>query len=100
MSPQPIGLQQSIRFGEEFELDLCPTRLRRGNHVLRLERIPLEILILPLECRGEIVSRKEIVARVWGMMFFWIRTTASGVQSARSARFLGTTPKPRDLSRP
>ena len=48
MSPQPIGLQQSIRFGEEFELDLRPRRLRRGNHVLRLERIPLEILILLL----------------------------------------------------
>jgi hypothetical protein len=45
---QPIGVQQSIRFGEEFELDLRPRRLRRGNHVLRLERIPLEILILLL----------------------------------------------------
>jgi TolB-like protein/DNA-binding winged helix-turn-helix (wHTH) protein/Tfp pilus assembly protein PilF len=34
--------------------------------VLKLERIPLEILILLLEHRGEIVSRDEIVARVWG----------------------------------
>jgi TolB-like protein/DNA-binding winged helix-turn-helix (wHTH) protein/Tfp pilus assembly protein PilF len=34
--------------------------------VLKLERIPLEILILLLEHRGEIVSREEIVARVWG----------------------------------
>ena len=66
MSPQPIGLQQSIRFGEEFELDLSPRRLRRGNHVSRLERIPLDILIMLLERRGEIVSRNEIVARVWG----------------------------------
>ena len=64
MTPQP--LQQSIRFGEDLELDLCPRRLRRGNRVLRLERIPLEILILLLERRGEIVSREEIVARVWG----------------------------------
>ena len=66
MTPQPIGLQQSIRFGEDLELDLCPRRLRRGSHVLKLERIPLEILILLLEHRGEIVSREEIVARVWG----------------------------------
>ncbi len=66
MTSQPIGLQQSIRFGEDFELDLRPRRLRRGSHVLKLERIPLEILILLLERRGEIVSRDEIVARIWG----------------------------------
>jgi TolB-like protein/DNA-binding winged helix-turn-helix (wHTH) protein/Tfp pilus assembly protein PilF len=66
MTSQPIGLQHSIRFGEEFELDLRPRRLRRGSHVLKLERIPLEILILLLEHRGEIVSRETIVARVWG----------------------------------
>jgi TolB-like protein/DNA-binding winged helix-turn-helix (wHTH) protein/Tfp pilus assembly protein PilF len=66
MTFQLIGLQQSIRFGEGFELDLRPRRLRRGSHVLKLERIPLEILILLLEHRGEIVSRDEIVARVWG----------------------------------
>ena len=66
MTSQPIGLPQSIRFGEDFELDLRPRRLRRGSHVLKLERIPLEILILLLEHRGEIVSREKIVARVWG----------------------------------
>jgi TolB-like protein/DNA-binding winged helix-turn-helix (wHTH) protein/Tfp pilus assembly protein PilF len=59
-------VQQSIRFGEDFALDLRPRRLRRGGHVLKLERIPLEILVLLLEHRGEIVSRDEIVARVWG----------------------------------
>jgi len=66
MTSQPVGLQQSIRFGEDFELDLRPRRLRRGSHVLKLERIPLEILILLLEHRGAIVSREKIVARVWG----------------------------------
>jgi TolB-like protein/DNA-binding winged helix-turn-helix (wHTH) protein/Flp pilus assembly protein TadD len=66
MPSHPIGLPQSIRFGEDFELDLSPRRLRRGSRVLKLERIPLEILILLLEHRGEIVSREKIVARVWG----------------------------------
>ncbi len=61
-----MGLQQSIRFGEDFELDFRPRRLRRGSRVLKLERIPLEILILLLERPGEVVSREEIVARVWG----------------------------------
>jgi TolB-like protein/DNA-binding winged helix-turn-helix (wHTH) protein/Tfp pilus assembly protein PilF len=66
MTSHSIGLPQSIRFGEDFELDLSPRRLRRGSRVLKLERIPLEILILLLEHRGEIVSREKIVARVWG----------------------------------
>ncbi len=66
MTSQPSGVQQSIRFGEDFALDLRPRRLRRSSHVLKLERIPLEILVLLLERRGEIVSRDEIVARVWG----------------------------------
>jgi TolB-like protein/DNA-binding winged helix-turn-helix (wHTH) protein/Flp pilus assembly protein TadD len=66
MTSPPIGLQQSIRFGEDFALDLCPRRLRRGSNVIKLERIPLEILILLLEHPGETVSRDEIVTRVWG----------------------------------
>src|SRR5260370_20033219 len=66
MTSKQIGLPQSIRCGEDFELDLRPRRLRRGGRVLKLERIPLEILILLLERRGEIVSREEIVARIWG----------------------------------
>ena len=59
MTSRSVGLQQSIRFGEDFELDLRPRRLRRGSHVLKLERIPLEILVVLLERRGEIVSREE-----------------------------------------
>lgn len=66
MTSQPIGLQPSIRFGEDFELDLSPRRLRRGSRVIKLERIPLEILVLLLERRGDIVTRDEIIARVWG----------------------------------
>jgi len=66
MTSQPSGLQPSIRFGEDFELDYRPRRLRRGSQVLKLERIPLEMLFLLLERRDEIVSREEIVARVWG----------------------------------
>jgi TolB-like protein/DNA-binding winged helix-turn-helix (wHTH) protein/Tfp pilus assembly protein PilF len=65
MTSQPFGLQQPIRFGEDFELDLRPRRLRRGSHVLKLERIPLEILVLLLEHRDEIVTRDQIVSRIW-----------------------------------
>jgi TolB-like protein/DNA-binding winged helix-turn-helix (wHTH) protein/Flp pilus assembly protein TadD len=70
MIPQPIKVRQPIRFGEDFEVDLAARRLQRGSHPLKLERIPLEILVLLLEHRGEIVTRDEIVAKVWGTSVF------------------------------
>ena len=70
MASQPTRMQQSIRFGEDFELELRPRRLRRGSHVLKLERIPLEILVLLLEQRDEIVTREQIVSRIWGQGVF------------------------------
>src|ERR1700733_4982279 len=66
MASEPAGVQQPIRFGEGYEVDLRPRRLRRGSHVLKLERIPFEILLLLLEHRDEIVTRDQIVSRVWG----------------------------------
>jgi TolB-like protein/DNA-binding winged helix-turn-helix (wHTH) protein/Tfp pilus assembly protein PilF len=66
MASEPIKAQDRIRFGEDFELDVSVGRLQRGGRVLKLERIPLEILVLLLENRGEIVTRDEIVAKVWG----------------------------------
>lgn len=43
-------------------------RTHRGeaSDRVRLERIPLEVLFLLVEHPGEIVTREEIVARVWG----------------------------------
>src|SRR6202521_5404066 len=70
MTSQPSGMQQEIRFGEDFALDLRPRRLRRGSHVLKLERIPLEILVLLLEHSNEIVTRDQIVSRIWGQGVF------------------------------
>ena len=70
MPSQPVGLQESILFGEDFEFDLRARRLRRGSRVLKVERIPLEVLLLLLQQPGEIVTREEIVARVWGADVF------------------------------
>lgn len=70
MAIQPIGLPDSIAFGEGFELDLRPRRLRRGSRRVKLERIPLEVLLLLLERPGELVTREDIVARVWGNNVF------------------------------
>lgn len=68
MSEAPVpGIDPGpVRFGESFELDLARRQLLRYGQPVRLERIPLEILILLVKKRGEIVPREEIVARVWG----------------------------------
>ena len=70
MASDPVQPQQPIRFGEGYELDLRPRRLRRGSQVLKLERIPFEILLLLLEHRDEIVTRDQIASRVWGQGVF------------------------------
>src|SRR6202167_5429320 len=70
MASEPAGVEQPIRFGEGYEGDLRPRRLRRGSHVLKLERIPFEILLLLLEHRDEVVTRDQIVSRVWGQGVF------------------------------
>jgi DNA-binding winged helix-turn-helix (wHTH) protein len=54
-----------LRF-QDFELDPAQFELRRAGHRVRLERKPLELLILLAEKRGNLVSREEIVQRVWG----------------------------------
>ncbi len=40
--------------------------MRRGNSAVKLERIPLELLFLLVELDGRLVSREQMVARLWG----------------------------------
>lgn len=63
------GAPEPVRFGEGFELDLKTRQLLRFGQVVKLERTPLEVLILLVEKQGEIVEREEIVAKVWGGSF-------------------------------
>ena len=58
-----------FRFGE-FELDVQGFELRREGRPLRLERQPMELLILLVERRRELVTREDIVARLWGQNVF------------------------------
>lgn len=59
----------TYNFGD-FELDSARFELRRDGRALKLERIPLELLILLVERDGEVVSRQEIVERLWGKDVF------------------------------
>src|SRR5207302_7679637 len=57
------------KFGE-FELDCARYELRRNDRVLKLERIPMELLILLAEKDGNVVSRQDIIERLWGKDVF------------------------------
>jgi DNA-binding response OmpR family regulator len=55
---------------EQLDLDLKRYQLRRGDTVLRLEKIPMEMLIFLVEHKDRLVSREEIIERIWGKDVF------------------------------
>jgi TolB-like protein/DNA-binding winged helix-turn-helix (wHTH) protein/Tfp pilus assembly protein PilF len=59
-----------IKLGEEIEIDTQAYELRRGARAVKLERIPMEILLFLLEHRAELVTREQIVEKVWGRGVF------------------------------
>ena len=58
-------MPQPIRF-EEFDLDVERYELRRSGRAVKLERIPMELLILLLHSEGKLVRREVINRRLWG----------------------------------
>ena len=66
--------ESQYRFAE-FHLDCASFELRRQGRShksarVSLERIPMELLILLLERQGSVVTRQEIVDRLWGKDVF------------------------------
>ena len=61
----PPGSHPTFRFGD-FELDIAAYELRRVGRPVRLERRPMELLILLVERRNDLVSRVDIVKKLWG----------------------------------
>src|SRR5512146_2555656 len=59
----------TVRFGD-FELDFGAYALRCKGQTIRLERRPMDLLLLLVERRNQLVSREEIVARLWGNKVF------------------------------
>lgn len=50
---------------DEFELDVGGYELRRAGRKIRLQRVPMDLLILLIDHRGLLVTRDEIAAGVW-----------------------------------
>lgn len=66
----PAAPDSTIRFGADFELDPRAWELRRAGRAVRLERIPMEILLFLAQQPGQLVSREQIVEKIWGKRVF------------------------------
>lgn len=66
MAPEHSG---TLCFGD-FELDVAAYELRRAGRRVRLERQPMDLLIVLVGRRGLLVSRSEIVDALWGKDVF------------------------------
>ena len=58
-------MQRANRAVGEIELDLGRYELRRRGRRVKLEKKPMELLIFLVGRREQLVSRKEIVAKLW-----------------------------------
>jgi TolB-like protein/DNA-binding winged helix-turn-helix (wHTH) protein/Tfp pilus assembly protein PilF len=54
-----------VRF-EEYELDAHRYLLSQAGRSLKLERIPMELLLFLVERQGQLVTREQIIEKLWG----------------------------------
>ena len=61
--------QNSIRF-DDFQLDYTRFQLSRRGVPVRLEGLPLQLLMFLVEKRGQLVTREQISSALWGKDVF------------------------------
>ena len=83
----------TFRFGD-FELDVPAYALRRRGVHVRLERQPMDLLILLVERRQQLVSRSDIVDRLWGKDAFIDVETGINTAIRKIRHVLDDAPEP------
>jgi DNA-binding winged helix-turn-helix (wHTH) protein/TolB-like protein len=63
-------MRRAISAVSEIELDLGRYELRRNGRRIKLEKKPMELLIFLVSRREQLVSRREIVGKLWGSDLF------------------------------
>lgn len=77
-----------FRFGD-FELDVAAFTLRREGTPVRLEKIPMELLVLLVEHDGKLVARDSMHAALWGSDVFLDRDAAINTAMRKIRKVLG-----------
>ncbi len=100
--PDEFKASKEIFRFDDFELDRGAYELRRAGQRVRLQRLPFELLYLLVECRGQLVTREQIIERLWGKSVFvdsenGINTAVNKIRRALNddadePRFLVTVP--------
>lgn len=60
---------KKVRF-DDFELDYARFQLNRAGRVVRLEGLPLQLLMFLVEKRGQLVTREQISSELWSKDVF------------------------------
>ncbi len=60
---------KKIRF-DDFELDYGRFQLCRGGNPVRLESLPLQLLMFLVENRGQLITREQISSQLWSKDVF------------------------------
>jgi TolB-like protein len=82
---------KTLRFAE-FELDVAAYVLRRRGEQVRLERRPMDLLILLVQRRPELVVRQEIIDRLWSPDVVVEVDTGINTAIRKVRQVLGDTP--------
>jgi len=80
----------------QFVLDVGRYELTCAGKPVRMERIPMDLLILLVRENGRLVSRDEIIERLWGKDIFFDTDNSINTAIRKIRRALGEDPeKPR-----
>jgi DNA-binding winged helix-turn-helix (wHTH) protein len=77
---------------DDFVFNRSACELRRGDALVPLQRVPLELLSFLVERRGQLVTRKEILERVWGKGVFLDGETSINTAVRKLRRALSDDP--------
>src|ERR1700732_3407753 len=84
-----------IQLGQ-FVLDVSRYQLTRAGKSVHMERIPMDLLILLVRDGGRLVSREEIIERLWGKDVHFDTDNSINTAIRKIRRALGEDPeKPR-----
>ena len=83
--------RETLRF-RDCELDLAAYQLRRNGQPVRLERQAMDLLILLVERRSQLLTHSEIVDRLWGKEVFVDVETGVRTAIRKVRQALGDSP--------
>jgi len=81
-----------IRLGQ-FALDVSRYELTRDGKSVHMERIPMDLLILLVRDGGRLVSREEIIERLWGKDVHFDTDNSINTAIRKIRRALGEDPE-------